>query len=222
MIGVNSILGLPWLVAATVRSLNHLSSLAEKNEKGKIISVQETRLTNLGIHLLVLASLFALDILKLIPVPVLYGVFLFMGLASLETNEFFQRFLMYFMQPAKYPKERFTLYMPPDRMHLYTAIQFALFLCLLVFRSISVIAIAFPIIIKACIPIRMYLLPRIFTLEELILIDTDDSIVEQYLAYKEKKGQSPAVVHTGVTPELKKQETKNVDDCDDEDRVEEA
>ena len=72
MIAVNSLLGLPWLVAATVRSLNHVHALASKSPDGKILSVQETRLTHLGIHLLCLASIFALDVLKLIPVPVLY------------------------------------------------------------------------------------------------------------------------------------------------------
>lgn len=72
MVAVNSLLGLPWLVAATVRSLNHVHALASKSPEGKILSVQETRLTHLGIHLLCLASIFALDVLKLIPVPVLY------------------------------------------------------------------------------------------------------------------------------------------------------
>ena len=72
MVAVNSLLGLPWLVAATVRSLNQIHALATKSPQGKIVSVQETRLTHLGIHLLCLASIFALDVLKLIPVPVLY------------------------------------------------------------------------------------------------------------------------------------------------------
>ena len=72
MIFVNSLFGLPWLVAATVRSLNHVHALAEKSPNGEILSVQETRLTNLFVHLLCLASIFALEVLKLIPMPVLY------------------------------------------------------------------------------------------------------------------------------------------------------
>lgn len=65
-------LGLPWLVAATVRSLNHVHALAEKTPDGKIESVRETRLTHLGIHLLCFISIFALNALKVIPMPVLY------------------------------------------------------------------------------------------------------------------------------------------------------
>ena len=41
--------------------------------------MQETRLTHLGIHILVLVTLFAMQALKTIPMSVLYGVFLFMG-----------------------------------------------------------------------------------------------------------------------------------------------
>ena len=73
MIAVNSMLGFPWLVAATVRSLNHVHALAEKSPDGKVISVRETRLTGIFIHVLCLVSIFALDVLKLIPMPVLAG-----------------------------------------------------------------------------------------------------------------------------------------------------
>ena len=72
MIAVNSLFGFPWLVAATVRSQNHVHAMAEKDPQGRILSVQETRLTHLLIHVLCLASLFALEALKLIPMPVLY------------------------------------------------------------------------------------------------------------------------------------------------------
>ena len=85
------------------------------------------------------------------------------------------------------PKEPHTQYMPPNRMHYFAGIQIVLFAMLLVFRSVKVFAIAFPLIIKACISIRMYFLPKLFTTEELIMIDTDDETVARYLAYKLKK-----------------------------------
>jgi len=190
MIGVNSILGLPWLVAATVRSLNHVHALAEKSPSGKIISVLETRLTHLGIHLLCFVSIFALEALKLIPMPVLYGVFLYMGLVSLGTNQFWGRFIMFFMEPSQYPHEFYTQYMKPSRMHLFTVIQGAVFILLYVVKAIKPISIAFPVIIALCIPIRLYLLPRIFTEEELIVIDSSDKTVMKYLEKKlaEEKG----------------------------------
>ena len=90
---------LPWLVAATVRSLNHVRSLAtvehtpagggERHER--IIHVEETRLTGLAIHLLIGGSLLLLPVLRLIPMAVLYGIFLYMGIVSMHGNQFFER-----------------------------------------------------------------------------------------------------------------------------------
>ena len=186
---INSLLGLPWLVAATVRTLNHIHALAEKTPEGKILSVQETRLTSFFIHLLCLASIFALNVLKLIPVPVLYGVFLFMGLVSLGTNQFWGRMMLFFMQPSRYPVTPFTKYMKPKRIHLFTGIQLLLFALLYVVKSIKTIAIAFPLMIAACIPIRMFLLPKIFSEEELILLDTDEGTVKEWLQAHEHGGE---------------------------------
>lgn len=189
LILVNSFFGLPWLVAATVRSLNHILAMAEKTPDGQIVSVQETRLTHLGIHLLCLATIFALDVLKLIPVPVLYGVFLFMGLSALGTNQFWGRMLMFFMQPSKYPVQPYTQYMKSSRMHLFTCIQLFFFASLYIVKSIKAIAIAFPILIAACIPVRIYLLPMIFNEDELILIDSDPNTVKMWIANKQAEGQ---------------------------------
>lgn len=181
MVLVNSMLGLPWLVAATVRSLNHIHAMAEKAPDGTILSVHETRLSALIIHVLCLATIFALDVLKLIPVPVLYGVFLFMGLVSLGSNQFWGRMLMLFMQPSKYPVQPYTQYMKAKKMHLFTSIQLFFFALLYTVKSIKTIAIAFPLCIALCIPIRLYVLPKIFTRDELILIDSDPQTVKIWI-----------------------------------------
>jgi len=188
MIAVNSIVGLPWLVASTVPSVIHVQATAEKDKDGRIISVVESRLTHILIHVLILAAIFALNLLKLIPVPVLYGVFLFMGIASLATNEFWQRFKMFFMQPSRMPDYPFTKYMPHKKMHLFTAIQIFIFILLTIFRSIKVIAIAFPVVIKACIPIRSYILPYWFTKDELALLDAEDDEIKRVVDRLEQQG----------------------------------
>lgn len=55
LVGVCSLLGLPWMVAATVRSLNHVQSLATVHREGEteeVVEVTENRLTGLVVHLL--------------------------------------------------------------------------------------------------------------------------------------------------------------------------
>lgn len=184
MIAVNSMLGLPWLVAATVRSLNHIHAMATKTPSGAFVKVRETRLSGLGIHVMCLITIFALGLLKLIPMPVLYGVFLFMGLVSLGTNQFWHRLLLIFKQPSRYGEtgEGFSKHMKPARIHLFTAIQLFLFVSLYLVKAIKTIAIAFPVVIALCIPIRLYLLPKIFTPDELVLLDGDDKDIKNCLS----------------------------------------
>ena len=189
MIAVNSMLGLPWLVAATVRSLNHIHAMATKTPSGAFIKVQETRLSGLGIHVMCLITIFALGLLKLIPMPVLYGVFLFMGLVSLGTNQFWHRILLIFKQPSRYGEtgEAFAKHMKPGRIHIFTAIQLFLFISLYMVKAVKTIAIAFPVVIALCIPIRLYLLPKIFTPDELVLLDGDDKDIKRILDKGEEK-----------------------------------
>jgi hypothetical protein len=182
MAAINGILGLPLVVASTVPCLNHLHALSTKDSKGNIIKVQQTRLTGMLIHGLMCAALFLLPLLKLIPVPVLLGVFLFMGLTSLGTNQFFERVLMFFMQPSKYPKHPYTEHMAAGRMHLFTAIQLILFVGLYLIIATKVVAIIFPFYILMCIPIRLYALPKVFSQEELLFIDSDEDAINEYLA----------------------------------------
>lgn len=94
-------------VAATVLSINHVNSLKQESEcsapgeKPQFLGVREQRLTNILIFLTIGLSVFLTPILRCIPMPVLFGVFLYMGVASLKGLQFFDRILIIFM-PAKY------------------------------------------------------------------------------------------------------------------------
>ena len=202
---INSIVGLPWLCAATVRSVNHLQSLSEKDETtGAIVSVQQTRLMHLGIHVLVLVTLFAMDVLKAIPMSVLYGVFLYMGLAALRGNQLFERCLMLLMQPGKYPKSApYVGRLSQREIFGMTAIQVGLFALMYVLKTVKQTAIAFPLVIAACIPVRLYVLPRLFSAHALALLDGDDDEVAAAIAKKadgDARVKSPTEETAGSLP----------------------
>ena len=183
---VNGLFGLPWLVATTVPCIIHLNSLAVKDREGKFLSVQETRLTGFLAHLLMMMSLLALNLLKLIPMPVLYGVFLFMGLASLPGIQFWQRILMFFQEPARYNDSvPFIKYMKPGRVHLYTVLQIMFFAGVFTVQNVKVIAIAFPFMTLMCIPGRLFLLPKIFEGWELLLLDGNDEAIQEWVEENE-------------------------------------
>lgn len=74
--------------------------------------------------------------------------------------------------------------MKNHRIHLYTVIQILFFGMLYAVKTIKTIAIAFPFFILLCIPVRIYLLPRIFENDELIVLDGTPEEVEGYVEQK--------------------------------------
>ncbi len=128
-----SLFGLPWLVAATVRSLNHVRSLATVEEvvsptgetRERVVHVRENRLTGLAIHLLIGLSLLFLPLLKEIPMAVLYGLFLFMGVVSMSGNQLFERISLWLKDPTLYPSTHYIRRVPRWTIHAFTALQVA-------------------------------------------------------------------------------------------------
>jgi len=183
----NSLMGLPWLVASTVPCI---TAMQEKDSKGEVTSIQESRLTGLFTHGLVLACIFALSVIRLIPLPVLYGVFLFMGLVALPGQQFYQRFVLLFQQPSKMEKNHYTTHIPINRIHKYTMFQFLFFGIVCVVREVKSISIAFPVMVLMCIPARLYLHPRLFTKDELTLLDGSPEEIETWLLKNDPEGEA--------------------------------
>lgn len=189
LIGVCSLFGLPWLVAATVRSLNHVRSLATVEEvvsprgdaREQIIHVRETRVSGLVIHVLIGASLLLLPWLKTIPMAVLYGLFLYMGVVSMAGNQFFERLNLWLMDASLYPSTHYTRHVPRATIHKFTLIQL---FCLLVLGVVlglgetSPLGILFPLFLVLLVPIRHFI-GRYFKEEHLIALDAEEDPEEE-------------------------------------------
>jgi mannitol/fructose-specific phosphotransferase system IIA component (Ntr-type) len=177
--GFCSILGLPWLVAATVRSLNHVRALATVEETispmgdryDEIVHVRETRLTGLAVHLLIGASLFLLPLLQTVPKAVLYGLFLYMGIVSIAGNQMFERVGLWIMDSNLYPRNHYMRSVPIRTIHKFTVIQ-AVCLGVLWIVKVSGVGILFPMFIALLVPIRM-LLNRFFDPQHLAALDAE-------------------------------------------------
>ncbi|XP_045909530.1 sodium-driven chloride bicarbonate exchanger-like [Micropterus dolomieu] len=175
MLGVCSVMGLPWFVAATVLSISHVNSLklesecSAPGEQPKFLGIREQRFTGLMIFTLMGCSVFMTSVLKFIPMPVLYGVFLYMGASSLRGIQFFDR-LRLFSMPAKHqPDFIYLRHVPLRKVHLFTIIQLSCLVLLWVIKT-SRAAIVFPMMVLALVFIRK-LLDFIFTKRELSWLD---------------------------------------------------
>lgn len=185
LIGICSIFGLPWLVAATVRSLNHVRSLATVEEvvsnhgdkKERIIHTRETRLSALMIHVLIGASLLMLPLLRQIPMAVLFGLFLYMGVVSMRGNQFFERLSLWPMDRSLYPATHYIRRAPLKVVHLFTLIQ-AVCLAILWVVKVSILGILFPLFIALLAPLRFWL-NRFIDPKYLTVLDLEEDPEEE-------------------------------------------
>ncbi|XP_046736173.1 sodium bicarbonate cotransporter 3 isoform X4 [Diprion similis] len=176
LIAICSVMGLPWFVAATVLSINHVNSLklesecAAPGEKPQFLGVREQRVTHILIFLMIGCSVLLTSMLRHIPMPVLFGVFLYMGVASLKGLQFFDRLLIMLM-PVKYqPDYMFLRQVPLKRVHVFTLIQLACLICLWLIKSFSATSILFPLMLVVMIGIRKSL-DFFFTRREMKILD---------------------------------------------------
>ena len=185
LVAACSLFGLPWLVAATVRSLNHVRSLATTEEvvdsTGRahthILHVRENRITGIMIHLLIGLSLFLLPYMKFIPLCVLFGLFLYMGVVSMKGNQFFERLSLWATDPALYPKQHYVRRVPSKTMHLFTLIQLICLAVLWVVKTSSW-GILFPLFIGLLVPIR-FMLNHIFDNKHIAILDAEENPEEE-------------------------------------------
>lgn len=188
---IQSILGMPWTHAALPHSPLHARQLAdveEYEEHGRryerVIKSRETRITGFLTHVLIFLSILAKDALGVIPLSVLWGFFLFLGMGTLDGNAFWERILLIFTQPEKYPPNHYVRRVKIRRIHLYTFIQIALLVLLWFVKSNFYIGdntkfhtgLLFPFVIAMFIPFRLYVLPKIFKPAELHALSKEEDV----------------------------------------------
>lgn len=174
-----SLFALPWIVAATVHSVNHVKSLSETrvenqsdNKVEVISSVHENRISALTIHLLIGISMFWLTMIAKIPMAVLFGLFLYMGISSLGGNQFWERLLLWVTDSRLYPDTHYLRHVPISAIHKFTLIQLVCLLALWVVKS-SKLGIIFPLMIAALVPVYM-LVARYFEPHHAALLAAED------------------------------------------------
>uniref|UniRef100_A0A8C7N6H3 Anion exchange protein n=1 Tax=Oncorhynchus kisutch TaxID=8019 RepID=A0A8C7N6H3_ONCKI len=188
--GVSALFGLPWLAAATVRSVTHANALTVMSkavapgDKPRIHEVKEQRVTGFLVALFVGLSIVIGDLLRQIPIAVLFGIFLYMGVMSLNGIQLTERMLLLLMPPKYHPDHTYVRKVRTLRMHLFTGIQLVCLAALWTVMS-TVASLAFPFVLILTVPIKWFLLPRIFTTREMQCLDADDAEPK----FDEREGQ---------------------------------
>ncbi|XP_074797048.1 band 3 anion transport protein isoform X2 [Natator depressus] len=180
--GIAALFGMPWLSATTVRTITHANALTvmakttTPGEKAHVQEVKEQRISGLLVSILVGLSILMEPILKLIPLAVLFGIFLYMGVTSLNGIQLYDRILLLLKPPKYHPDEPYVKRVKTWRMHIFTFTQIMCLATLWVVKSTPA-SLALPFLLILTVPLRRFLLPKIFKDIELKCLDADDADV---------------------------------------------
>uniref|UniRef100_A0A663MMX2 Anion exchange protein n=1 Tax=Athene cunicularia TaxID=194338 RepID=A0A663MMX2_ATHCN len=208
-----SFMGLPWYVAATVISIAHIDSLKMETET----SAPGEQPKFLGVRYFLL-----LFPLQFIPMPVLYGVFLYMGVASLNGVQFMDRLKLLLMPLKHQPDFIYLRHVPLRRVHLFTFLQVVCLALLWILKS-TVAAIIFPVMILALVAVRKAM-DYLFSQHDLSFLDDvipekDKKKKEDEKKKKKKKGSmdsdndDPTVGDTCIAKNETTLSTRALDAC---------
>ncbi|CAH1133077.1 unnamed protein product [Ceutorhynchus assimilis] len=174
--------GFPWMCAATVRSIAHTSALTVMSrthapgQKPFLIEVKEQRLTSLCVAILIGLSVFMSPLLRLVPMAVLFGIFLYMGVASIDGIQLFDRLRLFFMPVKHHPQACYVRKVRTMKMHIFTFVQMMCLIMLWVVKSTKA-SLAFPFFLILMVPVRDQL-KHIFSQRELRALDGDQADVD--------------------------------------------
>uniref|UniRef100_A0A674NFB8 Solute carrier family 4 member 11 n=1 Tax=Takifugu rubripes TaxID=31033 RepID=A0A674NFB8_TAKRU len=176
-----SVLGLPWMHAAFPHSTLHVRQLAfvEQRVEGghlyeTIVQVKETRLTSLTANIFIGVSVLLLPLpLQWIPKPVLYGLFLYIALTSIDGNQMCDRMALLLKEQTSYPPTHYIRKVPQRKIHYFTFLQMMqlLVLCTFGMYPIPYMKMIFPLLMILLIPIRNNVLPHIIEAKYLDIMD---------------------------------------------------
>jgi len=148
--------------------------LAEAATQVEIIGMVETRLSGLLLHGAILGSVLLLPLLGAIPMPVIYGIFLYLGRKVMTGNAFLKRCTTIFYDPKKLPATSVVSQLGRTKVAQYIGIQAACLATLWALKSFKPTAIFFPSVIGGLVVIRQCLLPKLFSKDELDKLDSSN------------------------------------------------
>uniref|UniRef100_A0A915KC84 Bicarbonate transporter-like transmembrane domain-containing protein n=1 Tax=Romanomermis culicivorax TaxID=13658 RepID=A0A915KC84_ROMCU len=171
--------GLPWMCAAAVQSLAHSSSLTiykrrAPGERDQVDFVIEQRLTTIGVAILTGACTLLGFVLKNIPLAVLFGIFLYLGVTSMLGVQFLHRLTLILLPQKYYPDYPYCQQVSMWRMHFFSFIQLSCLIVLWLCKNTKSLSLAFPFLLMMVAILRKVVLSRVFDDKELAALDGHD------------------------------------------------
>ncbi|ORX91537.1 hypothetical protein K493DRAFT_317201 [Basidiobolus meristosporus CBS 931.73] len=211
---ISGILGIPapnGLIPQAPLHVRSLSKIKRSEDKGIefVDHVCEQRVSGLFQSLLIGLTLLPpiLHVLGLIPRAVLAGLFLYMGLESFVDNTLANRVKLIFTDKKLTPPLWATVSVPYKVVAKFTIVQ-VLLLALIFYITESPAAISFPVFILLLVPVKQFVLPKLFEKSHLDVLDEPAVIMTPGAA----SGSSTMTVNSNLGNNIKLEELTSEDE----------
>jgi solute carrier family 4 (anion exchanger) protein 1 len=185
--------GMPFVTASLPHSPQFTKALTDYDKTKtpwEVEKVHESRVAPMLVYLLCFCGLVVPSVLELCPEGVVNGTLTFVGIQGIlpgTGNQLIDRCVLLITAPSEFPESNASYaQLPWRRIHLYTLIQLACLAACWGMRFTGPFSLAFPLVIVGFIPLRLYVLPKYFTAEELAVLDSEGAESKT-----EKKGGEP-------------------------------
>lgn len=138
-----------------------------------LTDVIETRLSNFCIHFLLMSSVFAIPLLSRIPVPVISGLFFYLGRKIMKGNLYFDRMAEAFCEKKLLGPNSIYSQIPTRSVGLFLGIQTFMLSLIWTLQRYPSLSLLFPSCIGALMLVRVGILPKLFDEKELTPLDPD-------------------------------------------------
>ena len=153
-----------------MQSLKMYEDSTAPGQPPRFVGVLEQRFTGLITFVLVGCSILFSPYLVYIPINILYGVFVFMGINALRDLGIVERIFLLFTPVKHQPDLHYLRKVKLKGVHVYTVIQVACLIALYVIKSIQLTSIFFPVMIVVIVLVRKQL-EYVYSAEELRALD---------------------------------------------------
>ncbi|KAL5110512.1 Band 3 anion exchange protein [Taenia crassiceps] len=169
---ISCILGWPFISGVPVRTIANTMALVKVDphpppgKPAEIISLVEQRVSVLIVGVLVTVSVYLGDILRLIPVAALYGMFLYLGLIGLRGLDSVNTLMALLTRRKHWGRWEFLTDLPKPQLAVIVTINFGELAILVAFIIVSeftdgnYVTLATPLVLIGSGLVREFLLPR--------------------------------------------------------------
>ncbi|ACI65724.1 predicted protein, partial [Phaeodactylum tricornutum CCAP 1055/1] len=144
----------------------------EHGVKREIVThVEEQRWSALAQASLMFVALAAFTVISWIPRGCLFGLFLYLGMGALHGNEIWERVTLGFIVSKKRPPIPVVREVPWRTVQCWTVIQLSLAFLIFGVAQFADIGYIYPALLTALVPVRSYVMERIFKQEDIKFLD---------------------------------------------------